>query len=66
MGKFQYKHHKDSFTPNYKTMKTKTQNTKINNLIEKAFLKATEQDQKKKINLKKKFPKWEFVKAKTK
>jgi hypothetical protein len=46
-------------------MKTKTQNTKTNNLIEKAFLKATEQDQKKKINLKKKFPKWQFVKAKT-
>ena len=47
-------------------MKTKTQNTKKINLIEKAFLKAIEQDQKKKINLKKKFPKWEFVKAKTK
>jgi len=47
-------------------MKTKTQNTKTNNLIEKAFLKATEQDHKNKINLKKRFPKWEFVKAKTK
>ena len=46
-------------------MKSKTM-TKTNNLIEKAFLKATEQDQKKKINLKKKFPKWEYVKAKNK
>lgn len=39
-------------------------NTKKINLIEKAFLKAIEQDQKKQINLKKKFPKWEYKKAK--
>ncbi len=47
-------------------MKAKTQNTKKMNLIEKAFLKAIAQDQKKKINLKKKYPNWKFVKAKTK
>jgi hypothetical protein len=35
------------------------------NLIEKAFLKATEQKEKKIINLKKKHPNWTFVKAKT-
>ena len=34
------------------------------NLIQKAFLKATEQKEKKIINLKKKYPKWTFVKAK--
>tara|TARA_R100000541_G_scaffold42454_3_gene49781 strand:- start:84 stop:413 length:330 start_codon:yes stop_codon:yes gene_type:complete len=34
------------------------------NLIEKAFLKATEQEEQKRINLKKKYPKWTFVKAK--
>tara|TARA_R110000751_G_scaffold278028_1_gene379752 strand:+ start:208 stop:333 length:126 start_codon:yes stop_codon:yes gene_type:complete len=34
------------------------------NLIEKAFLKATEQKEKKIINLKKNYPKWTFVKAK--
>ena len=36
------------------------------NLIEKAFLKATEQKEKKRINLKKKYPNWTFVKAKPK
>tara|TARA_R110000823_G_scaffold243221_1_gene367503 strand:+ start:356 stop:472 length:117 start_codon:yes stop_codon:yes gene_type:complete len=34
------------------------------NLIEKAFTKALEKEVTKKINLKKKFPKWKFVKAK--
>lgn len=36
------------------------------NLIEKSFLKAIQQDEIKKINLKKKFPNWTFVKAKIK
>tara|TARA_R110000737_G_scaffold16198_1_gene33329 strand:+ start:424 stop:558 length:135 start_codon:yes stop_codon:yes gene_type:complete len=33
------------------------------NLIEKAFLKATEQKEKKIINLKKKFPNWTYQKG---
>ena len=36
------------------------------NLIEKAFLKAIEQKEKKKMKLKKKYPNWTFVKAKPK
>ena len=31
------------------------------NLLEKAFIKATEQEEKKRINLKKKHSKWTFV-----
>jgi hypothetical protein len=34
------------------------------NPIEKAFLKAIEQEEQKRINLKKKYPNWTFVKAK--
>ena len=45
-------------------MKTKTQNTKINNLIEKAFLKATEQDQKKENKFKKEVSKMGIRKSK--